>query len=135
MMPPTLATAAMKRTSRRHTQNTRRVFHRSTQPYRNNIRLKGYAIVDAAEKHWQYFQIDANDEHYFHSIVPSSFVKAKYIIYPTQRSIVSILIIKLPGHLLEYQRSFGGIRFPLPAWERLTRLRDLSCHAAARDHP
>jgi hypothetical protein len=46
-LPPTLAMAAMKRTLRRHTQNTRRVFHHSTQPYKNSSRPKGYAIVDA----------------------------------------------------------------------------------------
>ena len=50
-MPPTLATAAMKRTLRRHTLNIRRVFRHSTQPYRNSSRLKGCAIVDA-EKHY-----------------------------------------------------------------------------------
>jgi hypothetical protein len=49
-MPPTLAMAVMKRTSRRHTQNIRRVFRHSTQPYRNSSRPKGCAIVDAEKQ-------------------------------------------------------------------------------------
>ena len=51
----TSATAAMKRTSRRHTPNIRRVFRHSMPPYRNSSRPKGCAIVDAEK---QYFQID-----------------------------------------------------------------------------
>jgi hypothetical protein len=94
-MSPTLATAAMKRISRRHTQNTRRASHRSTQPYRSNIRLKGYAIADAAEKHWQYFQIDAtvngNDEHFKFLIILLLLALQKYIIY--LRNILALIII------------------------------------------
>ena len=75
-MPPTLATAVMKITSRRHTQNIRRVFRHSTQPYRNSSRQKGFAIVDA-EKHWQYFQIDATRSDH----LQFSFVKANQFIY------------------------------------------------------
>ena len=59
-MPPTSATATTKRTSRRPTQNIRRVFHHYTQPYRSSSRLKGCAIVDA-EKHWQGFWVKIGD--------------------------------------------------------------------------
>ena len=81
-MPPTLATAAMKRTSKRHTQNIRRVFRHSTQPFRNSSRPKGCAIVDAGKL---YFQADDHSESQLSFF---SFVKANQTIY--LHSIISI---------------------------------------------
>jgi hypothetical protein len=59
-MPSTLAMAAMKRTSRRHTQNIRRVFRHSTQLYRNGSRLKGCVIVDAKKQYFQVWMVIPN---------------------------------------------------------------------------
>jgi hypothetical protein len=77
---PTLATAAMKRTSRKRTQNIRMAFHHSTRPYRNSSRPKGCAIADAEnplayfDDHSQFSFVNANQIIYLHSIVLIEFI-------------------------------------------------------------